>query len=210
MKKEILTALQWRYATKVFDSNKKASEEDIKTILESGRLAPSSYGIEAWKFLVIKNPELRQQIRVAAYNQAQTTDASHLIVIARRTDVENLTDELVQRTAKTQNMAIESLASMKQMVGGGVQARIASKTADVWVAAQTYIALGMMLETAALLGIDTCPMEGFDPQAVDKILNLPAQNLTATTLLTLGYRGEDKAGKRLKVRREWSEVVEER
>ncbi len=204
----VVKALNWRFATKVFDSGKKIAEQDLKAILESGRLAPSSFGIEAWKFLVIENLELRSTLRASAWGQAQVTDASHLIVIARRTDVrENIAHELMARTAQTQGVAVEALAGYKQMLDGNMASK-SDADLDAWVRAQTYIALGMMIETAAMLEIDSCPMEGFDPQKFNEILGLAEKNLSATTILAVGYRGGDEAVNRSKTRRGFEDVVE--
>lgn len=204
---EIIKAMNWRFATQAFDSAKRVSEEDLKTILEAARLAPSSFGIEAWKFLVIENPELRGKISEAAWGQPKVTQASHLIVIARRTDVrENITNELIERSSKTQGVAPEALNGLKEMVSGAI-ARRSDAELDVWVRNQAYIALGVMIETASLLGIDNGPMEGFDPAKVDEILGLKEKNLTSTTLLALGYRAESSV-LRPKVRRAFDEVVE--
>jgi nitroreductase len=202
-----ITALLHRYATNIFDSHKKISDENLQIILESGRLAPSSFGLEPWKFIVVTNPELRAQLRAAGYDQPKITDASHLIVIAQRTDGNTLVSELIERTATTQGVAKENLAGLEQMVRGTMDSRDES-TRNTWLKAQTYIALGIMIETASLLDIDTGPMEGFDPTKVDEILGLSAKNLHATTMLAIGYRGEDPAALRPKVRRAYQDVVE--
>ena len=204
---EIIQAMNWRFATQAFDSTKKVADEDLKTILEAARLAPSSFGIEAWRFLVIENPEIRAKIRAAAWDQAKVTEASHLIVIARRTDVrENIVNELIARTAQTQGVPEDALSGFRQMVGGAVETRDTAQL-DTWVRSQAYIALGVMVETASLLGIDNGPMEGFDPAKVDEILGLKEKQLTSTSLLALGYRAEGSS-LRPKVRREFNEVVE--
>ena len=205
---QIIEALKNRYATKAFDINKKVSDSDLQTILESARLAPSSFGIEAWKFLVVNNPEIRAQLRAAGYDQPKFTDASHLIVLARRTDSENISNELIDRTAAIQGKTVEDLAGLKQMVDGSIAFKTATNTFDSWVAAQTYIALGMMIETAALVGIDTCPMEGFDAQKVDEIIGLADKKLAAVSILALGYRGDDTHATLPKTRRDFNEVVE--
>lgn len=205
---QIIEALKNRYATKVFDTNKKVSESDLQTILESARLAPSSFGIEAWKFLVVNNPEIRAQLRAAGYDQSKFTDASHLIVLARRTDSENISNELIERTAATQGVTAENLAGLKQMVDGSIAFKTGTNTFDSWTAAQTYIALGIMVETAALMGIDSCPMEGFDAQKIDEILGLTDKKLATVTILALGYRGDDAYATLPKTRRNFDEVVE--
>ncbi len=205
---DILAALQWRYGVKTFDTEKKVSEEDLATILESARLAPSSFGIEPWKFIVVNNPELRQKIRAAGYDQTKITDASHLIVIADRTDAEALTGELVDRTAKAQGKAPEDFAMLQNMVSGAIASKPEGMARDAFLTAQTYIPLGMMIETAALLGVDAGPMEGFDPVQVTSILGLEDKHLRAVTMLALGYRGDDAFAALPKTRRAHDEVIE--
>jgi nitroreductase len=208
MNEQIIKALKWRYAVQVFDPSKKISKNDLKTILEAGILAPSSLGIEAWKFIVVENPEIRAKLREAGYGQPKINEASHLIVIARRTDIrENITKERIERTALILKKDPSMLDGLKNMIKGA----IASKSDDAlnaWVLAQTYISLGIMIEAASLLGIDSAPMEGFVPDKFDEILGLKEKNLTTTVLLALGYRGEDVVAKRPKVRRNFDEVVE--
>ena len=208
MRDEILSALARRYATKIFDGTKKVPEDDLRAILESGRLAPSSFGIEAWKFLVVEDPDLRSKCRAAGYDQAKITDAPHVIVIASRTDArERSASELIGRTAATLGVEASSLAAYQGMVDGAIKSKD-DRALDAWIRSQTYIALGMMIETAALLGIDSCPMEGFDPKKVDDELGLAAKNLASTSMLAIGYRGNDPAATQPKTRRPFDEVVE--
>jgi nitroreductase len=205
-KQEIIEALKKRYAVKTFDKDKKVSEENLETILESGRLSPSSLGLEPWKFIVVENEELREKIRGASYNQTKITDASHLIIITYRTDTENLVNELIERTAKIQNKTKEELAPFKKMLDGSTNKPENEKMA--WIKSQTYIPLGIMMETASLLDIDNCPMEGFNGAQVDEILGLKEKNLSVATILTIGYRGDDPYAKLQKVRRAYDEVTE--
>ncbi len=205
---DIIKSLNWRYATKTFDSNKKVSESDINTILESARLTPSSYGLEAWKFLVVTNPNIKTELRKASYDQTKVTDASHIIVVTRRTDITNLIPELVARISKNLNKEERELSGLKEMVSGTMSFHEKNKNLDSWLSAQTYIALGFMMETAALLEIDTCPMEGFDPNAVNNILGLKDKNLSVVSMLAIGYRGDDVFASNKKTRRNLEEVVE--
>jgi len=205
---EIINALKWRYATKVFDSSKLVSEDNLNTILESGRLAPSSLGIEPWKFIVVQNKELRIKMREASYNQPAITDASCIIVITRRTDNEKLSPEIISRIAHTRNIKEEDLSGFKNMIDGTISSKTDNNLVSSWITSQTYIPLGVMIETAALLQIDTCPMEGFDPVKIDEILGLTQKNLTSTTFLAVGYRGEDKYSTLPKVRRDSSDAIE--
>lgn len=209
MNETIINALSWRYAVQSFDTSKKVSESDLRTILESGRLSASSFGLEPWKFIVVENPALRTKLAAAGYGQAKITEASHLIVIARRTDArENIVAERIARTAKTQGVTESALDGFKQMLDGTILGRD-DAALDTWNRSQTYIPLGSMMEAASLLKIDNAAMEGFDPKGVDEALGLTAKHLTATTMLALGYRSEkDEAAKRPKVRRNFDEVVE--
>ncbi len=203
MHASILKALQWRYAVKVFDPSKKVDPQDLRTILESGRLSPSSIGLEPWAFFLVENPEVRAKLREASYGQPKVTDASHLIVIATRTDASALPDELIARAAAQEGVTPESLAGWRAMAENAV----ARPDAVEWSRRQAYIPLGIMMTAASLLNVDTCPMEGFDTHKVDEILGLKEQHLGSVFMLTVGYRGDDPAAKRRKVRRPFEEVV---
>jgi len=208
MNKEIIDALRFRYAVQTFDPTKIINSEDLHTILESAQLAPSSIGLEAWKFLVIENKDIREQLKTVAYGQSKVTDASHLIVLTYRTDYENIANERLERTAKTQNESVENLSGLKSMVESGIARTVADGTYESWMTSQTYIPLGMMMETASLLKIDNAAMEGFDANKVNEILGLKDKNLKVTTMLALGYRGEDPVAKRPKTRRDFDDVIE--
>lgn len=209
MNESILNALTWRYAVKTFDSTKSVSDENIATILEAARLAPSSVGLEPWKFIVVTNPELRTKLRAAGYDQTKITDASYLVVIAHRTDADALPQELIDRAMTTTGATAEDLAGLKAMAEGSVQGHKGSD--DImqgWLAAQTYIPLGMMMQTAALLAVDACPMEGFDVGQVNEILGLKEKNLSVSTMIAFGYRGADEYANSPKVRRAYNDVIE--
>lgn len=209
MNKEIIKALNWRYATKIFDPNKIVSDDDLHTILESARLSPSSIGAEMWKFIVVTNKEIREKLRAVSFDQPKVTDASHLIILTYRTDiVENLTKEKIERTAKIQNVEENTLEELKSFLENSVTKKIQSRDLESWIRSQVYIPLGMMIETSALLEIDSCPMEGFQPDKVDEILSLKEKNLKSITMLALGYRGDDPTSARPKVRRGFDDVVE--
>jgi nitroreductase len=209
IREQLLQALNWRYAVKIFDKEKIVSEDDIHTILESARLSPSSNGLEMWKFFVIKNPEIRVKLREVGYDQSKITDASHLIVITYRTDIaENIGRERLARTARIQNQNIEELDGYKDYLDNTISGVIKYGNALEWSKAQSYIALGVMIETASLLGVDSGPMEGFVSEKVDEILGLTTQNLKSVTMLALGYRGDDLSSTKPKIRREFSEVIE--
>ena len=204
--RKIIESLNKRYATKTFDSSKKISDENIKTILESARLSPSSLGLEPWKFILVTNPEIRSKMRTAAYDQTKVTDAALLIVVAYRTDAEKLVSEVIERTGRIQNKTKEELAPLQSMLDNTM--KMPEDMKKPWLKSQTYIPLGIMIETASLLGIDNCPMEGFDGPKIDEILELKDKNLSVSTILAVGYRGDDKYASATKVRRSYDDVVE--
>lgn len=188
MNKQLIEALEWRYACKKFDANKRISDTDLDTILDSIQLTPSSYGLQPIKVLLIETKELREQIKPIAWNQAQVVDASHLLVFCHYTALsESYVDQHVSLMANTRNLPIEKL----QGFGTHVKSSIATMDADhvnQWTGKQTYIALGQVLLSCALLKIDATPMEGFDRRALDNLLDLSKDGLSASLLCPIGYR----------------------
>ncbi|MCP4442542.1 MAG: NAD(P)H-dependent oxidoreductase [Aureispira sp.] len=200
--------LQWRYATKKFDSSKKISPSNLQTLLQSAQLAASSYGLQPYKILHIKNTELRERLRPASWNQAQIVEASDLLVFCayNQFDTQTIDDHLaLVSQVRHQDMAnLEGYGNfMKTKLLG-----LSQDTLQNWMAKQAYIALGFLLTTAAQMGIDACPMEGFEASEYTKILNLKGQGLQPTVAVTLGYRSaEDGLAKAPKVRKPLSELV---
>lgn len=211
MATDIIKALNWRYATKQFDATKKISESDISTLLEAARLSPSSFGLQPWKFIVVTNPEVRKKIRAAAWDQSQVTDASHLVVFTVDKNVDDaFVDAYVADIAQTRGVSIADLKAFGDTMKGAVKARGSAETVKNWSARQVYIALGTLLTSAAVLGIDACPMEGFDNKKVDEILGLDKLGVESLAFAALGYRAnEDEVKKYKKVRFLKSEVVVE-
>ncbi len=190
MQEEIKNALLWRYATKVFDSSKPVAKEDLDAIIEAGRMAPTAYGLQPFKIIHIKSSEVREQLQAVSYGQPQIVNAAELFLVAARTDVDAaFITEYVERIAKTRGMDVAMLEDFKGMMIGDITSRNEEERIK-WAGRQAYIALGMMLETAALIGVDTCPMEGFDGTKVDELLGLQAENLVSLGYLAVGYRGE--------------------
>jgi nitroreductase len=181
--------LEWRYATKQFDPHRKISPELWDALEDALVLSASSGGLQPWGFVVVTDPHLRSKLLPSAFNQSQVKDASHLVVLAARTDVgEADVDAHVQRTAGVRGVKPEALAGFRNMlIGGIVQSKDASER-RAWAARQTSIALGNLLTSAAILGIDACPMEGFIPAQFDEILGLNKRGLTSISLCALGYR----------------------
>ena len=192
MNKQLIEALEWRYACKKFDAEKRISESDLQTILESIRLTPTSYGLQPIKVLLIETTELREKIKPIAWNQAQVVDASHLLVFCHHTAIsESYVDQHVTLMADTRNVSPEKL----QGFGTHVKSAIANMEEDVkqWTSKQTYIALGQVLLSCALLKIDATPMEGFDKDKLNELLDLSSQGLSASLLCPIGIRHPEDA-----------------
>ena len=180
----LIDKLNWRYATKRMNGTK-VPQEKVDRILEAIRLAPTSYGFQAFKVFVIENPLLLEQISPVAYNQPQIKEASHILVFAAIKNVDaQQADDYVASIATARNKSVESLSGMRSMFDG----LVAAETNFTWTSRQTYIALGFGLIAAATEDVDATPMEGFDNAALDKILGLSEQNLSSVSILALGYR----------------------
>lgn len=191
---QLLEQLQWRYATKQFDPQRKISANDWDALEEALHLSPSSAGLQPWTFIVVTDSELRAKLSPASYGQPQITQASHLVVFAAKKQVGLAeVDAHIAQTAKVRGVSEESLKPFRDMMVGGIIQAKDEPTRAAWAARQTYIPLGVLLSSAALLGIDACPMEGFDPAQYDAILGLEAKGLTSTVICTLGYRAATDA-----------------
>ncbi len=189
----LLDQLNWRYATKKFDSTKKLSPAQLEEVLESIRLSASSYGLQPYKVIVVTDAAIRAKIREHAWNQTQVTDASHLLVFCpMRTIDERYVDDFVTLIAKERGIAPEALKGYRDMMVGSITGRTSEQLA-AWMKCQAYIAVGFGLSAAAHAGIDACPMEGFDPAHVDVDLGLTGQNLTSAVLMPMGFRAADDA-----------------
>lgn len=208
MNETIIKALNNRYATKVFDVSKKVDTETLATIEESLRLAPSSFGLEGRGFVVISNKELQEKLGTAARNQPQLTTASHIIVLCRSTKPgKELTSGLLNNIMKTRNVSEADVSGFAGMLDQTVSSMTAEQLATR-LAKQTYIAAGFAMMTCAILGVDSCSMEGFNTTEFDKILELDKLNLASVTLLPIGYRdASDKYANLTKVRYTKDEVI---
>ena len=205
----ILDDLKWRYATKLFDKEKKVTESDLNSILEAVRYSASSYGLQLYKVLVVENPELREKLRTVSWNQPQITDASQLIVFCNYADVkEEHINEYLQRIASTRGIAVADLNGYGDMMKSALLSRPADALAN-WTARQTYIGLGTLLAASAELKIDACPMEGFDVEQYNEILGLKEQGLSAAVIATIGYRSDkDELQHAAKVRRPFTDMFQ--
>jgi|SRR5580765_50860 len=188
-KEEILSQLNWRYAVKQYDATKKISDQDWETLEEALTLAPSSFGLQPYKFLVITDEATREKLKPAAFGQTPITDASHLVVFAyKKTFDEKDTERFIKRIADVRGQSRESLADYENIVNSSAKKATDGGYIETWNSRQAYIALGFLLETAALLGIDATPMEGFDPARFNEILGLT--DYSAVAIAALGYRDD--------------------
>ncbi|MGH7971613.1 MAG: NAD(P)H-dependent oxidoreductase [Limisphaerales bacterium] len=199
---QLLDRLNWRYATKEFDPDRKINAKDWATLEDALQLTPSSGGLKPWKFIVVTDPAVRAKLLPASYGQPQITNASHLVVFAAKKNFSEAdVDTFIGHTAAARGVSFESLAPFRDMLVGGIVKSMDEPGRDAWARNQAYIALGNLLTSAALLGIDACPMEGFDRAQYDEILGLGKQGYGSAVIATLGYRAaSDKYATARKVR----------
>jgi len=201
--------LNWRYATKKFDAKKEISSEELASLLESIQLTASSYGLQPYEVIVVKNSEIREKLKAAAWNQTQITEASHLVVLANLTHVnEAYVNTYLDNIAETRNMSREDLQGLEDMIKS-TTLKLPAEAQNTWAAKQAYIALGNLLSAAASQKIDACPMEGFDAEKFDEILGLKNRNLTTAVIAPIGYRShEDQYQHLTKVRKSKEDLIE--
>lgn len=206
---QLIQNLEWRYATKKFDPEKKVSKTDLENIKKAISLAATSYGLQAYKVLIIEDPEIRKRLQPESWGQSQIVDASELIIFCNYTNVDNqVIDDYLKLKADTQELNIEDLKDY----GDFMKSKITELPDDiikVWTAKQTYIGLGNLLAACAELKIDACPMEGFNSEGYDKILNLSEKGLSTAVIATIGYRSEEDITQHSKkVRKPMEELFE--
>lgn len=205
---KLIENLKWRYATKKYDTTKKVSEDDLQQIKEAIRLSPSSYGLQAFKILDIKDKDIREKLKLASYWQPQITEASHLLVFCGYADVnDGHIDEYLNLKADTQGFDVELLKEFRNFMKVFIEGRKSGK--QVWTANQTYIALSNAIAACAELKIDSTPMEGFESEKYNEILGLSSKGLKADVLLAIGYRSdEDKTQYDMKIRKPMESLFE--
>lgn len=190
-RERILEQLNWRYATKSYDAAKKISAEDLETLETALTLAPSSFGLQPYKFVFVNDSETREKLKAAAWEQTQFTDASHLVVFAyKKTLTDADIEHFIERTAEVRSQTRESLSDYEKVIKDSAKKAIDGGYIEIWNSRQAYIALGVLLETAALLEIDATPMEGFDAAQFNEILGL--EDYSAVVVAALGYRSAEK------------------
>ncbi|MDP0491895.1 MAG: NAD(P)H-dependent oxidoreductase [Verrucomicrobiota bacterium JB023] len=204
----LIDHFNWRYATKVFDATRKVNDADLATLEEALRLTPSSFGLQPWHFLIVTDEEIREKLLPLSWNQKQVTECSHYFVLCTRTDVDvDYIDRFVSEIANDRGTTIEELQGYRDVMVDFVS-RMPSVERLTWATRQTYLALQRLMDTAALLEIDACPMEGFSAPQYDEVLQLSEKNLTASVCCAIGYRSaEDKYASLAKSRFPKEEVI---
>lgn len=203
----VIEALTFRYATKQFDPARKIDAKTWDALEQSLVLTPSSFGLQPWKFIIITDAALREKLVPHTWNQRQVADCSHLVVMAVQKSMdEAYLDRFIARIAEVRAVTAERLTGYRGVMAGS----LATMTTE-WAAKQAYLALGQFMLAAALLGIDTCPMEGFLPDKYDELLELEPRGLTTAVLCPAGYRAStDKYAAAAKVRFAADDVIERR
>ena len=203
----LLENLKWRYATKKFETEKKVSKQDLDILKEAIQLTPTSYGLQPFKILIIKDLETRNKLSSASYNQPQITTASHLFVFCNYTQLpKNEIENYIQLTAKTQHISPNILDDYKQLISNDLNQRNQTEIQN-WSKNQNYIAMSNLLNACAELKIDACPMEGFDNKAYNEVLGLDKLQLNASILVPIGYRAiHDNSQYREKVRKGFDQI----
>jgi len=206
---QLLIQLNWRYATKQFDSARKISPEDWAVLENALILSPSSYGLQPWKFIVITDQKMREKLFPATWSQRQVLDCSPFIVFAVNTKMtEEHIDRHLSRTVEIRGGTVEALKRYRDIMVGDVVTGARAPTAQQWAAHQAYLALGNFITSAALIGIDTCPMEGFQPDEYDRILELAPKGLASVVCCAVGFRAaDDKSATQKKVRYPREQVI---
>lgn len=203
----VLQQLSWRYATKKFDTARRIPADDWSTLEQSLVLTPSSFGLQPWRFIVVTDAGVKAQLRSYSWGQSQLVDGSHVVIFAIR---QNLSaddiDKYVARTAEVRGISVDALAGFRKTMVGALHG--GSIDLNQWASLQVYIALGQFMATAAMLGIDTCPMEGIEPAKYDALLQLPDHGYATIVACVAGYRAaDDKYAQIPKVRFKTEDVV---
>jgi len=206
MENDFLKAMDFRHACKIFDETKKVSDEDINFILEAGRKSPSSFGMEAWKFLVITNDELKEKLKPFCWNQPQITTCSHLVIILARIESVKPESGLPEARFKRREMPQDKLDFYLNLYAEHLKETLSSdENIYSWTSKQSYIALGNMMTAAAYVGVDSCPIEGFEKEKIEEVLELDTTKYQLSCVLPFGYRLNEQSTQQ---RLPFEEVVE--
>lgn len=202
--------LRWRYATKRFDPDRRIDAADWRALEEALVLTPSSYGLQPWKFVVVVDPQVREQLLPHSWNQRQVVDASHFVVFAIKKNVGPREIDLhLDQLSRVRGVPRETLEGFRKGMVADLVNGPRSLVINDWAMRQVYIALGSFMTCCAMLGIDTCPMEGIEPHKFDKLLGLAGEGLATVVACAAGYRHvEDRYATLQKVRFPVEQVIE--
>jgi nitroreductase len=203
-------ALHWRYATKKFDSSRTIAPELISALEDALVMTPSSFGLQPWKFFFIKSSEVKAKLQPLSWNQEQVTQCSHHVVLARKHDVSAADiDAYLDDMCAKRGVSRKQLKMLENLIKGFHQKAVSEGWLNPWADKQVYIALGQLMMSAAVLGIDACPMEGIDPAGYDQVLGLPEKGYRTVVACPIGYRAaDDKYAVMPKVRFSAEKVIE--
>lgn len=206
MQNDFSKAMDFRHACKLFDETKKITDEEIHYILEAGRKSPSSFGMEAWKFLVITNEALKAKLRPYCWDQVQITSCSHLLVILAGIENAKVESGVPKKRFSRREMPQEKLDFYMDIYAKHLAKTLSSdENIYAWTAKQSYIALGNMMTAAAFVGIDSCPIEGFEKEKVEEVLGLDTTKYQVAVIVPFGYRVNEQP---TQLRLPFDEVVE--
>jgi len=206
MQNNFTKAMDFRHACKVFDDTKKINDEEMHYILEAGRKSPSSFGMEGWKFLVITNEALKEQLRPVCWNQVQVTSCSHLVIVLAAIENVKVESGEVEKRFKRRDMPQENLDFYMDIYAKHLEKTLSSdENIYHWTSKQTYIALANMMTAAAYIGIDSCPIEGFEKEKVEEILKLDTTKWQVSVVVPFGYRLNEQSSQ---LRLPFDDVVE--
>lgn len=204
----VVEQLRWRYATKKFDPARKIPPDTWAALEQALVLTPSSYGLQPWKFVVVTDPAVKAQLPAHSWGQRQPQDCSHMVVLTLKADLGEVdVDRYLARIGEVRGQTVESLAGYKRVMMGSLTDP--TLAVNEWAARQVYIALGQFMACAALLGVDTCPMEGIDPAKYDEVLGIGTHGYRTVVGCAAGYRAvDDKYAQTPKVRFKTEDVVQ--
>ena len=185
----VIEALNFRHACKKFDPGKKIPKETLETILKAAWLSPSSFGLEAWRFLVLESDGIREKLRPACWNQPQVTDSSHVIVILAEPGLADPSSPYIRENFERRDLPEEAVNIYIEKYRNHMDSEVFPRmSAYAWCSKQCYTALANIMTAAAAEGIDTCPMEGFEKMWAEKILEIDTDQYEIAVLVALGYR----------------------
>lgn len=206
----LLNQLNWRYATKRFDPSRKIPADTWSALEQALVLTPSSFGLQPWRFVVVTDQKVKEQLVQYSWNQTQSAECSHYVVFAVKTDLTvEYIDRYLARMAEVRNVDVNSLGAFADLLKSKLAPPPEGFVMKNWAAMQTYIALGNFMTSAALLGVDTCPMEGIEPAHYDEVLKLKGTGYATIVACAAGYRGEkDRNASLAKVRFDAKDVIQ--